>query len=679
MAFRLEKTIAGVDIVVDGWEGGIAGNPYKGLADMRNIDNVSVEGEASVALGVQAMFTQGAITNVTFTYDHNTGNFTYNGVIPLEINSVVTFSNSGGALPLGLSANTAYYITSITSGIFFTISAVSAGGAPTIPSTDGTGTNSFSTIQMGTPKFFASGPVIVAGTATTMYYFVIDSNGRCWVYNGSNLGNTGKWVYMHNQSSESSIALEQGSGLVLYKNYLIWFTPNYINIISIVDFSSGLVTLAHLTTLSSWFQHWATILASANSDDSRYAIVAQDDSVYFCLNTSVGSLMQALGQIFNVASTHTVTDGVTTNASPNISTVTAFFQSTDVGAVIVGVGIPDGAYIKSVTDNKHAVISANATISDTGVDFTITAGASLNTEALLLPTSDLANCLAELGVNLLIGGVNNFIYPWDRTSPSYSFPIFLSEFFVSRMVTVNTTCYIFCGYSGRIYQTNGSNVDIYWELPEYLANTTNPYFFWTDANFNRNQLYFGFQCKSNSGSTINQFGGLWSIDVKTGFGKLQNIMSYNTYSGYVNALGVYRGITQRINPSNDGYGLFMGWNDGSVGGIDKGYSTPYTGGQARIDSDMIPVGTFLTKKTFQNLEFKLSTPLVTGESVALYYRPSITDAFTLVDISQGGGVGEISGIATVNFEQIQWLQVRAVLTSTASSPSFVRLREIRIR
>lgn len=155
-------------------------------------------------------------------------------------------------------------------------------------------------------------------------------------------------------------------------------------------------------------------------------------------------------------------------------------------------------------------------------------------------------------------------------------------------------------------------------------------------------------------------------------------MSYGTYSGYVSAICQYRGSASPTIPSADGYGLFMGWYSGSTGGIDKGISTPYTGGQSYIDCDPLPVGSFLLKKTLENVQFKLGVPLVANESVALYYRLDINDSYTLIPITQGGGVGYISGLAGNNFENAQWIQIRVVLTSTATNSSYCRLREIRL-
>jgi len=677
MSYRVEKNGENIDIVIDGWSNGIASDPYSGIGDMRNVDNSSIPGEVSVAFKTEAMISQAPITSATVTVDHTTDVFTYNGTVPLEVNTCITFTNSGGALPAGLSANTPYYIKTVPTPTTFTISAVSAGGAQKLVTDNGTGTQTFSTINMGTPKFFTKGLY----DNYYNFYFLGDSNGRIWVYNsGGLIGSTNKWVYLQNQTTEDPVFLSGMNCLIYWKGYLFWFTATTIYVKAIGDPANfKMPSLAWLTG-GGWLS-WKTSATSTNSTDSKYALVGQDDILYFCNKTYVGSIKENVDEEFHPVTGATAADGITTDNDATISTATNFFTSGMVGSPIEGTGIPAGAYIISYTDAKNVEISEDATITDTGVTITIPTSYTYNANALDLPSDDEAICLAELGVNLLVGGRNNKIYPWDRVSPSFSYPILLSENFVSRMVTVNTTTYIFLGQRGRIYVTNGANVSLFTKIPDFLSDTVTPYFMWTDAIFNRNKLYFGFQCKNNSGTVLDKYGGLWSIDLQDNGIKLENKMSYDTYAGYVTAIfpNLKSTNSPTVFPSSDGYGLFIGWYSGTTGGVDKGISTPYVAGEAYIDSDMIPIGLFLEKRNPTNLEFKLTTPLVTGESVALYYRDHVTDTYTSVPITQGGSVGDISGIAIPNFQDLEWIQLRAVLTSTASSPSFVRLRELRIR
>lgn len=675
MSYKLELKTN--DIVISNWQEGIIDDPYKGIFDMRNIDVVTIPGEASVALSTQVMQSQGAITTIAFTTNFNTNTFTYNGIVPLEVNTVITFT--GADLPSGLVADTAYYILTVPTPTTFTVSAVSVGGTVKTFADNGTGVMTFSTINMGIPKFFTNYLL-----QSFRFYFMLDSNGRCWILNSSNFANTNKWIYMNNKSTEGS--LDGGYGLQAYKGYLFLFTGNLIQVISIIDPITGFPSLAFLTTNIKWNRNWQ--IASTIGVPSNYTLIGQDDVLYFCNGSAVGSIFQVanplastFSQDFNIANTHTNATGET-HSNNNINTTSAFFQQTDVGAVIVGTGIPVGTYIMQVTDSKNAVISQNATATASGLTFTITSAYTFNPTAVSIPTTDRALCLAELGQNLMIGGINNYIYPWDRVSVNFSFPIFLSEYRVSRMVTINTTMYIFAGFSGRIFVTNGANATPFFKIPEYLSNTTNPYIFWTDACFNRNQLYFSFYVTKNVGTTISLTGGLWAVDVDSVSPvspRLQNQLSYGTYAGYASALCVNRKSMLSTLPSSDGYGLFIGWYDGvSTSGIDVGISTPYIAGQSYIECDPLPLGDFLEPRTLEHLQFKLGTPLVAGESVAFYYRKNIAEAYTLLPITQGNGVGDISGVAYSNFENTQWLQIKVVLTSTATNPSYVRLQSLRL-
>ena len=675
MSYRIENK----DIVIDGWDKGISSSPYEGISDMRCVDPVTVPGEVSVAMATQSMQTQGAITNAVFTVDAGTDVFSYDGVVPLEINTAIIFSNSGGALPAGLSATAAYYVKTTPTPTTFTVSAVSAGGVVKDVTDVGSGTNKFTTIQMGTPSFYANCLV----SKTYWQYFMADSNGRVWLYCGSALTNTGKWVYTHNQGDETS--LTPVCGMSCYKNYLFVANNNYLDVISIIDWVTATPTLAHLTTYASWIKSWKVIATNANTTSIRDMLVGQDDILYICADNNLasvdeidGSLVSNYGQAFSLAETHSNTHGDTTDGTTTITT-TPFFTIYDVGAVITGTNIPTGAYITERISSTSAKISLPATGTGNNLTFTITKSYAFNQSALALPPNEIATCMTELGGKLLIGGIGNYIYPWDRISTSFDYPIYLSELRTSKMVTVNTTTYIFVGHRGRIYMTNGSNVSLFWKMPDYLSKTTSPYYFVTSANFNRNQLYFGLKTKNNAGTTINENGGLWVIDLNSNCARCENRMSYGTYSGYVNCMTVWRGNTVDELPQSDGYGLLIGWNNGSIGGIDKQIATPYTGGEAYVSTDIIPVGQFLTKKTFENVEYKLAVPLVAGESVALYYSSDINSTQTSIPMTQGNGTGDLSGIGGVTFENCQWIKITAFLTSTATNPSYVRLKEIRIR
>lgn len=613
---------------MSGFEKGISDSPYKGISDMRNVDIISVPGEASVAFAPTLTTTNYAISGVTFTASNSGGDLllTYNGTVALATNVAITVSNSGGALPTGLSTNTAYYVT-VISGTTFKVSA-SAGGSFIAYTDAGSGTNSFTAINLAQPKQFATETYkdTSSGTAVNSYhYYLIDSNGRAWYFY-----NNSQWVYMNNYKGNENEAgvTGGGNGIVSLSTQPTGspITPNYLfvfrtaNIDYVTTNSGGSPkTLSQLTTPGNWNRSWKAINVSSNYSVTtpHYPIVSPTDgNIYFCNGPYVGSILQVAGVTFDPT---------------NLTT-----------------------YVYSET-------------------------------ALALPTNEISQCISQLGTNLLIGGNGPVIYQWDRVSTGY-IPIFIAELGTWRIVSANTNAFIFAGQRGRIFITNGTQANLYKKMPDHLSGTINPYYTWGDAVLNRNQLYFGVSATDNSGTAINQYGGTWAIDLETEALREVTQQSYGSYAGITSA------ITPVLGGSSNGFGLLMGWytSSNTMGGIDKSSSVPYTGGQTYVDTDLIPIGTYLDPKTPTQIEFKLSVPLGangTSESIKLQYRALLSDSFT--DITNGtftsatgsfsGGAPAISGVVQANFQKLQWVQIRAVLTSNATTPTYVRLTEIRIR
>jgi hypothetical protein len=274
----------------------------------------------------------------------------------------------------------------------------------------------------------------------------------------------------------------------------------------------------------------------------------------------------------------------------------------------------------------------------------------------------------------MVGGKNNVIYPWDRFDSNFNFPLLCAENNIVKMVTINTNTYIFIGNRGRIYVTNGSQVQLYKKIPDHISGTVEPYFTWGGATYTKNQLYFGLLATTNAGAPISQYGGVWAIDVDTNALRLVNKLSYGTYNGYATALIA----NFATNPA--GTGLYIGWYDGvSTYGMDTTVSTPYTGSQATIDYDLIPIGTFNKTRDLTQIEYKLTRPLVSGESVTLNTRLVFdTQSTGYTQVLTDNKAGNYSNSAPVNFQNAQWIQIQAVLNSITVNPSYVRIRQIRI-
>lgn len=613
MSYRLE----GKDIVISGFEQGIADSPYQGIADMRNVNLVSIPGEASVNYSLSALTLPPAVNAASFTADAATDVITWTpGDLTLYKGCAIQLNtNSAG----GLATGTVYYIGSISGSTFKLYTnitdALSASSAVNV-SSNGSGT--FTTFQLAKPthttidagETFNSSSRGVPRLAT----YLVDTKNQVWLLipPGSFTGTLGLFqantiVYAGNINSPTSGL----NSICVWSGYLFLFMTNRTDIWHI-NISTA--------PASTWTSSWGG-LTLTEGIVSLDAIAAQDNAIYACNGNTIASLLENAGSTFDPATPGTYT---------------------------------------------------------------------ANTAALALPDGEKAACLAELGTNLMIGGTRSVIYPWDRVSTSFSYPLIVPERYISKIVSTNSNAYIFAGNRGRIYVTNGANVDLYKKIPDYVSGVVQPYYLFngpgqasaTTANgvtpygaaiYWRNQLYFTFTSTDNDGISLTTTTALWAIDVASGAMRVVSKMSYNTYSGTIPVI-----VPNMATFSPGGEGLFCGWTDANgTPGIDASVSTPYTNYETYIDLDMIPVATYIDPFSPSQIEWKTSAPLVSGEAVRLSYRTNITEAFTVIGTSSTAGV--FSDMMQANFQKVQWLQLRAELKSTASTPSYTRLTEIRIR
>lgn len=584
MAYQIEDR----DIVINGWEKGIADDPYSGLSDIRCANVISVPGEASVNFATSRISNPTITTGTVSSADAGTDAVTFTGASGLENGMAVTFS--GGSLPAGIVEGTVYWISGLTATTF-TLDTTFATGV--LLNITGTGTGTFSVVAMGTPQHWAY-------DANRDTYWLVDSNGRVW--SDKLTSTSGYWKYTGNSVDSTS----NGNGLLYFEatdgtGYVfVWRNSR-------IDYTSS--------STVSWVYGWdpidgttgnvdAYLNTAAASNRPHNAVVGQGNTAYYCDAAYVGSWFQA-------------------------DPLVAFVPTT----------------LATYSFSKQAV----------GLEIT-----------------DQANCLAVFGSNLLIGGVRNAVYVWNRLSFGYQSRILLAESNVAEIEVVNTTAYVFAGNRGRIYATNGVQAKLYKKVPDHLSGTVEPYFTWGATASTKNQLYFGVSAATNEDDPIETYGGLWAIDMDTNAMRVANRLSYGDYSRYASL--VIPRLTYSTNPSNPaGAGLFIGWS----GGLDVTTSAPYTGYETYVDSDLIPIATYLLNRTFENVEWKLTTPLVSGEGVKVSYRLSFSDSFT--EIGETTTVGAYSDVYTVNFQNAQWVQFRVQLKSTASSPSYARLKELRIR
>lgn len=360
---------------------------------------------------------------------------------------------------------------------------------------------------------------------------------------------------------------------------------------------------------------WSTVDASITGIGgfvTHFAIVGVDDAVYFCNGSAVGSILQNAGMVFDPTNPLTYT---------------------------------------------------------------------FNAAALRLPANDNAICLAELQAALLVGGSLNRIYNWDRIDTTFDNVIYLAENYVNRMVTTNTNTYVFCGNPvvptgrGNIYVTNGTNITLFKKMPDFYADlvfpastpiSQEPYWVFGDAMFHRNMLVFSAASYTNGTTTLQSLTGvIWALDITT-----KNLIQLNAFAASFSKLATL--VHEDDTGVNiDGLGYFTGYD-----GVMNNSSSVASTGIAVASTGVIPVGTFLGKATFDNMEVKLSLPLGAGDSLFLYAGVDFSgSAITVGSMTSADGVG---ASFPVNFQNAQWLQVSVITGPTAPS-TFCRVKEIRLR
>lgn len=617
MAYRIEKNkeTGYPEIIIDGFENGIADSPHEGLSDIRNSNITSIPGESMVNYSTVAMSVPLTVSAASFTATASNDTVTWTSSGTMYNGTAIQLNTTSAG---GTSTGIVYYIGNVSGNtfqLFTTIDGISGfvAGTPLNITTDGSGT--FSTYTLGNPTHSS---IDYSNTFVSSTFgfrqaasYIIDAKNQVWLLVPNNIIGYPQNVLLFTGNIGSTVGTGVNS-IAIWKGYLFVFRHNEI------DYWKIDVTTA---PASNWTYTWSNSTSYVpTSTVSLRCIVAQDDAIYICNGSQVDSLLEIDGQTFNPSSSST--------------------------------------YI-------------------------------INSPALALPTNDTALCLAELGVNLLVGGRKSFIYPWDRVSTSFFYPLIIPEPNISTIVSTNSNAYIFAGSRGNIYITNGSAVDKYKKIPDYLSGLIDPYYITGgtdvvgtsldvgrsclgDSIYWRNQLIFSFTTVNNSGTIQNELVGLWAIDLNTDALRLINIMSYEAYSGRIPVI-----VPNLASVTPNGGGLFAAWSQSNgTPGVDVSSTTPYSNYETYVDTDIIPIGTAYEKLTASQIEFKLSTEMVSGEKIQILQRSNITNNFTEIGETTSAVLSDVYG---VNFEAVQWLQLRIMQSSTATNPSFTRLREVIIR
>ena len=708
------------EIIVSGWDAGIAQSPHKGIANMQAV-NISTETGEVMCSYSRVQQSQTSMSGTFTQIDSSTVQVSN----PSPSNAILTLGMwvTVSASTIANLSNGDYYVASGNFGgnLRYNLKSAFTSNNDYINSF-GSGTASFSTtiFDMASPIASATENYFDANNTAQFRYYILDSNGRLWVQDTSPLSvsNITKplWFLPKNTtitSYGSGAGITNVSGLAILNGWVHVFGGNGIFVKSTVQLWKEFVVFSAGSTMG-----------LPNNTLPHTAFVGHQGKLYYCDDTYLGSIFpntSLLTGVNNIQSYAAYTSAGTTNTMTNLisgsipstasgsssSRIPAVFFPSQGGSNPSAISEGTLYYIKWLGSGTFEVYDAltagnlkNTSTGATGIQYFNTYGPisgdgntvmTFTPQRFNLPFFETCQCIAELGNTVLVGCKGNVIYPWNQIDVLPSDLINIPENNVVTIITVNNMGYIFAGSKGNIYLTNGSTASPAISVPDYCAGIAGtpasyfePYFTWGGAMYLRGRVYFSIldQTSTKAGNC----GGVWSfvptnniyIGQDTGLSlRIENQNSYGTYSGVAPVLLVSQTQTV-ISPQ-----YWSAWYSSITSpsyGID--FTNTSTSTTAIIETDLIPTGYLLgeQKKTFQNIEYKLSSPLAVGESVSCAYRKTSTESYTDMGTANVETTTSQSGYFTANFENTKWLQLKITLTPLSNSNStFVRLTEIIIR
>lgn len=300
---------------------------------------------------------------------------------------------------------------------------------------------------------------------------------------------------------------------------------------------------------------------------------------------------------------------------------------------------------------------------------------------LLLPGDTIVD-MTDLKSQMVIAGQRD-VYTWDYVSSNVSSPGPVGEQIIAIENLLNNI-YILAGTKGNLYISNGYSAQLFYKIPDYISGVIDPVIKWGGLMVHRSKLFFQALIQNSSGTNI--LAGIFSLLVSpqpTDPSPNALVMEAQNSYGLTPASGaVQTGVlisNEQWSTGIDSY--YSGWSNGaSTGGIDYNDSSLWQNYEPVIETDIIPIGTILDKKTFGNIEFKLDRPLANGDAIRLSWRPSLSDSYSAIGTTTATATDflQVSNYFTSNISQAQWAQFKVEFKGASSSSSFIPLREIRL-
>lgn len=302
---------------------------------------------------------------------------------------------------------------------------------------------------------------------------------------------------------------------------------------------------------------------------------------------------------------------------------------------------------------------------------------SVNSRVTSIPEFDSTVDMVDLKSNLIVAGTYN-TYTWDYLSAQCTSPSPVGEQ-IFTIWNLLDNIYILAGQKGNLYVSNGYSSQLLVKMSDFIAGIIDPVWSWGGIMTHRSKLFFQAFAKTVTGTNI--LAGIFSLAVSpTMLAEQAPAMvmeAQNSYGLTPVSGALSNGFLIDNSPSasgNDSY--YSAWSNGAAtGGIDYNDTSGWQNFEPTIETDIVPIGDILGKMTFGNISFKLDRPLVTGDQIRMYWRPSLTDSYTLMGTTT---TAQLSDYYKSNITQSQWVQFKVQMKSASSGSSFIPLREVRL-
>lgn len=261
MSIRLDKETG--DLVLGGWENGVAPSPEKGVA---NLQCVNVNTDIGEVMSNMARVTaiQPTIVSGTVSAD-NASHLTYIGSPALQPGAVILVASSSIT---NFSTGT-YWVVAVSGT---TIQVTTAYGGTAIGNLGLTGTATFSTvgtssISSGTYGFVASTAETYLASGITNYrYYILDAVGILWVFDT----NSGYTVFSIASNSTDIGNSFSPSGLIVLNGFALMFSLDHA-------YYKETVLLG-----DSWVSTTFNLSQAFQSNQSHFAYVSHANFAYIC-------------------------------------------------------------------------------------------------------------------------------------------------------------------------------------------------------------------------------------------------------------------------------------------------------------------------------------------------------------------------------------------------------------